>query len=146
MLTASRVVAGVVFAIVTWFACEFVKFNFPEDTNSGLFSELSAALAFVLAWRIAGPNQRLGYKAAISNGLTTSVAIVICVTFLHSGIEMIRKSMKMHYDGPMDAIVGMFKLAGENAMIAATQNPILTMVIGGVIGGIAVEWSSRRWN
>lgn len=146
MLTASRVIAGVVFAIVTWFACEFVKQNLPEDTNAGLFSELSAALAFVLAWRIAGPNQKIGYGAAISNGITTAVAITISVTFLHAGIKMIRESMKMRYDGPMDAIVEMFNLAGQYAMMAATALPIATMVIGGIVGGLVVEWASRRWN
>lgn len=146
MLTASRVVAGVVFAVVTWFACEFVKQNLPEDTNAGLFSEISAALAFVLAWRIAGPNQRIGYGAALSNGITTSVAITICVTFMHAGIEMIRESMKLRYDGPMDAIVSMFSLAGQYAMLAATTMPIATMVVGGFLGGLIVEWASRRWN
>lgn len=146
MLTASRVVAGVSFAIVTWFACEFVKLTLPEGTNPGAFSELSAALAFVIGWRIAGPQERKGYGPAISNGLTTAVAVTICVTFMHAGIEMIRQSMKMVYDGAMDAVVGMFVLAGEYAMLAATPLPIATMVGGGIFGGLFVEWASRRWN
>lgn len=146
MLTASRVVAGLAFAMVTWFACEFVKFNLPEDSDPGKFSELSAALAFILGWRFAGPHQREGYGRAFSNGLTTAVVITICVAFMHAGIEMIRQSMRMSYDGPMDAVVGMFILAGEYAVIAATPNPIGVMLIGGIFSGILVEWASRRWN
>ncbi|MEH6834587.1 MULTISPECIES: TrgA family protein [Falsihalocynthiibacter] len=146
MLSASRVVAGVVFAIVTWFACEFVVFTLPDDKNPGLFSVISAALAFVVAWRIAGPHQREGYKAAFSTGLTTAVAITICVTFLHAGIEMIDQSMRKAYGGPMEAIVDMFSIAGKYAMIAATPFPIAIMVFGGIFGGFAVEWASRRWN
>lgn len=146
MLTASRVVAGIFFAAVTWFACEFVVLTLPADEDPGLFSVLSAALAFVLGWRIAGPNQRLGYGPAFSNGITTAVAVTFCVTFMHAGIEMIRLSMRKAYDGPMEAVVGMFSIAGEYAMIAATPAPIATMVIGGILGGFAVEWASRRWN
>lgn len=146
MLTASRVVAGVVFAVVTWFACEFVVLTLPDDTNPGLFSVLSAALAFVIAWRIAGPQQRIGYGAAFSNGLTTALAVTFCVTFLHAGIKMIRLSMRKSYDGAMEAVVDMFRIAGEYAMIAATPAPIATMVIGGIGAGLIIEWASRRWN
>lgn len=146
MLSASRVVGGIFFAMVTWFACEFIVLTLPEGENPGYFSELSAGLAFALGWHIAGPHQREGYKAAFSNGITTAVAITIAVAFMHAGIEMIDKSLRKSYDGAVEAVIAVFSLAGKNAMIAATPAPIITMVVGGILSGYAVEWASRRWN
>jgi hypothetical protein len=146
MLTASRVVGAVYFALLAWFVCEFIKMTLPDDTNPGLLSEITAGVGFVLGWRIAGPHQREGYNAGFSTGITTAVALAFCGVFLHAGIEMIRLSMRLRYDGAMEAVVAMFSIAGKYAMIAATPWPLMTLFIGGAIGGLTVEWASRRWN
>ncbi|WP_380052486.1 TrgA family protein [Falsihalocynthiibacter sp. SS001] len=146
MLTASRVVGGIAFAFVTWFACEFIKFTLPEDTNPRQLSEVSALVGFILGWRIAGPHQREGYRAAISTGFTTAIAIAISATLLLASIKMVRLSLRKSYDGATEAVIDMFRIAGEYALIAATPYPIGMMVCGGIVAGMLVEWSSRRWN
>ncbi|MCV6824570.1 MULTISPECIES: TrgA family protein [Halocynthiibacter] len=146
MLSMSRVMAFVTFAAVAWFASELVKFELPEGMNAGKLSEVNAILAGIVAWRVAGVRQRIGYSAALGNGFTAMVAAVLTCLFFQSGYEMIMTSMRGRYDGPMDALVEMAKIYGEMALYLATPAVFITLLVGGCAAGYMVEWASRRWN
>lgn len=146
MLSMSRVVALVVFAALAWFVSELVKLELPEGMNPGRLSEINAAIAGIVAWRIAGPRQRIGYSAAIGNGFTAMVGAVLTCLFFQSGNEMIRTSMRGRYDGPMDALVEMAKIYGEMALYLANPAILITLVLGSCLCGYIIEWTSRRWN
>ena len=59
---------------------------------------------------------------------------------------MVKKSYKMVYDGPMDAVLGVFQLMMEYGQMMLVPDVLGVLAVGGVLGGIVTEWAGRRWS
>jgi hypothetical protein len=145
MLTAAKMVAGILFAGLAWYVSQLIKPLFPEGTNTGWFAEVNAVISFLVAWQIAGPRAGTSWSGAVSYGLTTTVAMTFWAVFLHSGGEMVRKSLQKLYDGPSEAVVDVFALTLEHAMLMATPEVLGMLVAGGVLAAILVEVTGRNF-
>jgi hypothetical protein len=86
-----------------------------------------------------------GYRAAIGYGLRTAVTLVFWVLVAMCIYLMVLRSMSLRYDGPMEAVVGIFDLMIENGQPLATLPVIGTLLVGGSLGGMLTEWVGRRW-
>ena len=53
--------------------------------------------------------------------------------------------MKMMYDGPMEAVLGVFQLMFEYGKKLVVVELIVTAVFGGILAGQATEWVGKRW-
>lgn len=146
MPTAARMAGAVVFGILAWFVSELVKPLMEEGTSFGLFSQYNAIIGILCGWVIMGPRASGGNKEAIGGGLTTSIALMFWGLVIYSIVEMITLSMRMHYDGPVEAVVGIFQLAIEYGVMIATPEVIGTMIVGGMLGGMLCGWVARRWS
>lgn len=145
MPTAAKLVAGILWALLAWFASNLIKPYFPEGMDLGLFAEVNAAWGFLLGWVMAGPRAGMGWNAAISYGLTTTVFLVISGVFLHSFVEMVRLSLRRLYEGPVEGLVAVFGLMVEYFGIMAQTEVLVTLLVGGIFAGLVTEWSGRRW-
>jgi hypothetical protein len=145
MPTAAKLVAGFAWAVLAWLASERIKPYFPEGMNLGRFSEVNAALGVLIGWKMAGPRAGFGWFAAVSNGLTTTLALLVTGVFIHSFVEMVRLSLRRLYEGPVEALVDVFRLMVEYLALMARSDVIMTLVAGGIFAGLAVEWAGRRW-
>jgi hypothetical protein len=58
---------------------------------------------------------------------------------------MIMLSIKQRYDGPMDAVLGVFELMLEYGSALPTQAILGTLVIGGMVAGLLAELTNRVW-
>jgi hypothetical protein len=145
MPTAAKLVAGILWALLAWFASNLIKPYFPEGMDLGLFAEVNAALGFLLGWAMAGPRAGMGYSAAISYGLTTTVFLVVSGVFLHSFVEMVRLSLRRLYEGPVEGLVAVFGLMIKYFGIMAQTEVLVTLLVGGIVAGLVTEWSGRRW-
>jgi len=145
MPTASRLVAAVCFAALAFYVSGLIPPLLPEGTQFGLFAYVNTALGILLGWKITGSRTGEGMQTAIGAGLTTSLALVFWGLLIHSGVIMIENSMKMRYDGPMEAVIDTFNIALEFAQIMATPMIIGSLVVGGILGGVLAEIAGRRW-
>lgn len=145
MPTAGRMVAAILYAGLAWWVSQMIEPLFPEGSDLGWFAEFNAAVGFVMGWTVAGKRAGGTWSAAISYGLTATAATVFWALFLHCFAEMIRKSMRRLYDGPFEALVDVFDLMFEYALLMAVQPVILTLVIGGIIAGLITESAARTW-
>jgi hypothetical protein len=145
MPTAAKLFAAVVFAAVGFLAAEAYKPGMPEGTQFGLFSLLVAAIGVLCGWRVMGRLAGHGYGAAAGYGLRTSATIVFWALVAFSIYEMILRSMKMRYDGPMEALVGVFDLMLQHGVLVLTLPVLGVLAVGGVLGGWAAEFAGRRW-
>lgn len=146
MPTASKLVAAVLFALVAALAAHLFIPVLPEGTQIKMFRELSGVIGFFCGWFIMGKSTGRGMSEAINRGLVTSVAILFWCLLAFSIYFMIRKSTRMMYDGPMEAVLGVLELMLEYG--ALLKNPATPAVLigGGVLGGMIVEKVSRRWS
>jgi len=145
MPTAAKLVAALAFAALGFVAAEVFKGTMPDRTVWGVFAPVSAAIGLICGWTIMGDLVGKGYRAAIGHGLRTTVQAVMLVVIVFSINEAVKLSTKLRYDGPMEAVLGMVQLALDHLAQMATLPMLATLGLGGLAGGVAAEWASRRW-
>jgi hypothetical protein len=145
MPTASKLAAAVAFALLGYFIAQTLVPHLPEGTRLGLFREISAAIGFVVGWLVMGPLPRSNFGGAAGSGMRTALTVVFWALLGFSIYLMIRKSMHMMYDGPMQAVLGVFDLMLQYGKMMLVPDVIGVVLVGGALGGMAVEWVGRRW-
>jgi hypothetical protein len=145
MPTAARLIAALVLAGTAWIASQIIKVYLPEGTNFGWFDYLNTGLGLLCGWIVIGGRQGRGISAAIGNGVTGAAALVFWALLLQSSYEMLRKSMRRHYDGPTEAILDVFELGFEYALHVVNPTAIGPLVIGGILAGVLAELGGRMW-
>lgn len=148
MPTAGRLVAAVLFGPLFWFASTLALPYYPlaEATPPDWFAEGNAALGVVLGWKIAGGRAGQGsWGGAVSHGLTAGIAISVAALFVHSFVQMVQLSLRKVYDGPADAVIGVFALMFENAQVVAHQDVGAVVLGGSLLAGLVVEWFGRNF-
>lgn len=146
MPTGTKLIAALAFAAVAYVAAQQVRGQMPEGTDMGLFSEMMAVIGAFCGWIVMGKRAGEGLTFSLSAGLLTSVSIVFWGLLIFSTRQMLIFSTKRRYDGPTEAVVDTFRIAIEYASTIAIPGIIITLLIGGVLGGWAAEWASRRYS
>ena len=148
MPTAGRLVAAILFAPLFWYASVLALPYYPlaEEPAPKAFALVNAGLALVLGWSVAGSRAGKGtWAGAVSYGLTAGIAIAISALFLHSFIQMVQLSLRKVYDGPADAVIGVFRLMFDNAAVLAKADVGIVLGGGSVIAGLVTEWFGRNY-
>lgn len=145
MLTAGKLVAAILFAGLAWWTSQVIIPLFPEGSDPGQFEWVNTAVGFATGWVIAGNRAGTGRGAAIGYGLTTVAGLVFWALFVNCTAEMIRLSLRKSYDGPVEAVIGIFYLMVENGQIMLDPTVIGTLVIGGVVAALVVEQAGRNF-
>jgi hypothetical protein len=146
MPTAPKVFAAVFFAALAALAAHLFIPTLPEGTQVRMFRELSGVIGFFCGWFIMGPATGRGRAEAINRGLVTAVAILFWAMLLFSIYLMVRKSTRMMYDGPMDAVLGVFDMMLEYGVLLKNPATPVALVLGGVLGGLVTDAVGRRWS
>lgn len=145
MPTAAKLVAAVVFAAVGYLASELIRPTLPEGQPAGWLLPVCALLPMTIGWRVMGKLVGKNYGVSMNNGLYVVVLSTVSVTFVFATALMIKKSRRLQYDGPMEAIVDIFALMLEYGLLLLNPVLLAVMVIGGFIGGILSEWAHRKF-
>ena len=151
MPTAAKLVAATIFALVAFLAAHLFIPALPEGTQVGRFREISAFLGAVCGWIVMGSLVSRGkgrensYLDAIGSGIRTSVVILFWGLMVFSIYEMLQRSVRMLYDGPMEALLGILELMYDYGKLLQMPNTPIALVSGGIVGGIFSEWAARRW-
>lgn len=146
MPTAAKIVAAVMFALVTAIAAHLFIPALPEGTQVKGFREISAAVGFIVGWRVMGTLHGKGYGEAAGTGIRTSVTILFWLLLGFSIYTMVLRSTKMLYDGPMEAVLAVFDLMLYHGKFLIEPATPIALLVGGVIGGVVTEWAGRRWS
>ena len=59
---------------------------------------------------------------------------------------MLRKSMRMMYDGPMEAVLGVFQLMFDYGKMLLVPDMLGVILMGGIVAGLVCEWAGKRWS
>lgn len=146
MPTAARLVAALSLAMLAFVVSGQVMPLLPEGKGVGpWFTPVNMAVAFLSGWIILGSRAGRGTVPGINNGLTGVVAMMFWELFVHSTDEMVRQAMRNRFDGPFEAIIAILYIGIDYGIMIATANIIITLVVGGVVAGLATEYAHRRW-
>lgn len=145
MPTAARIIAAVMFALIGYLVAGTVRPQLPEGMPTNYLIPVSTIVPAICAWRVIGRLIGRGSVNAINTGVYGIVcAIFFCLLAFAIG-EMLKLSMRLQYDGPMEAITGMFQIFLEYGQLLLTPQGLGTLLIGGAVTGLVAEWSHHRW-
>jgi hypothetical protein len=145
MPTGAKGIAALSFAVVGWLIANAYVPNMPEVSRVGYFRELVGALGAIIGWRVMGNSVGKGYVGAVGSGWKTVLVLVFFALLLFGIYEMLLLSVKMRYDGPMEAVLDVFRRMMERAIPLLSGGVLAAMLIGGAIAGVLTEHASRRW-
>lgn len=145
MPTAAKLIAAAAFALVGWLAAIYYIPQLPPGTSTGYFPEITAALGLVIGWLTLGSAMGRGYREAVSLGLRTSLLLLAWALIGFSVYRMILRSTKMTYDNAGQAVLDVPMLMLYYGKLMGSAPFIATLIIGGVLGGLAAEYAARRW-
>ena len=144
MPTMARLVGAVLYAALAFYVSELIKPFFEEGFDPGYFSEVNTVVGLYIGWTVAGSRGGTGYVNAFSYGLTASVAMTVLGLFVHSFYDMIIRSMRKQYDGPVEAVVNIAELGLEHAQTMAQSEVLIPLIVGGILAGLLVEFVGQR--
>ncbi len=146
MPTAARLFAALSLVILAFIVSGQVMPLMPEGRAVGpWFTPVNMGVALVVGWVVLGGRAGRGSVSAINNGLTGMVVMMFWELFVHSTDEMVRLAMRNRYDGPLDAVLAIFHIGFDFAVVIFDSKVIITLVIGGVVAGLMTEYASRKW-
>lgn len=147
MPTAAKLLAALGFALVAFFASELYKPLLPEGTQVGMMSPLNTLIGAFCGWFVMGRLAGRGNVAAVGSGIRTVVVILFYVLVLWSGVEMLDRSVSLHYEGPVEALTAMMDLIAEYVLLMiSTPDVPIVLLVGGVLAALLAEWGSERWS
>jgi hypothetical protein len=145
MPTASKLIAGLLFGALAFFVSDLIKPLLEEGTQVGLFSLVNTLVGVLMGWRISGARAGHSIQASLGYGITTVAATVFWCLLIWAGYLMVEASMRLRYDGPMEALQDMGAMMLEFAQTMATPTVIGSLVVGGLFFGWLTEQVSRRY-
>jgi hypothetical protein len=145
MPTAAKLVSAVLFALVAAYAAHIFIPILPEGTQTGWLRQVSAAIGFLVGWQVMGRNVGKAYAESAATGLRASITALFLTLLAFSVYTMILRSTKMLYDGPMEAILGVFDLMIYYGKMMGDRTFLGVLAVGGMISGLIAEFVGRRW-
>lgn len=146
MPTFGRLMGAICFAALGAYLATITTPLFEEGTVPSFWMPLCVAAGLWSGWVVVGKRAGHGVSSGVGNGITGVVAQVFWIIALYSLYEMIVRSMRKTYDGPLEAIVGIFELAWEHAQELGTVDVIVSALVGGIIAGLITEFFSSRFS
>jgi len=145
MPTGAKAMAAITFAIVGWLIANAYVPNMPEAQTVGRLRECVALIGAVIGWNVMGNSVGKTYIEAIGSGWKTVIVLVFFALLLFGIYEMFQQSVKMRYDGPIDAILDVFKRMWVRSPPLLSFDVLTMALIGGGVAGILSENANRRW-
>ncbi|WP_299605574.1 TrgA family protein [uncultured Tateyamaria sp.] len=145
MPDAAKLVAALGLGLLAFIVSGMIMPLFEEDTNFGWFTYVNIVVGAVTGWKVIGSRAGRGLTSAVNVGLTGPIVMVFWALFVQSCNEMVRIAMKNRYDGAFEALLAIFQIGSEWAILMSTVSIWATLLIGGVITGILTEYAWRTW-
>lgn len=145
MPTAARLISAVLFALIGYLVAATIPAQLPEGVPINYLYPVSMLIPPLCAWRVIGRLIGRGATNAINTGVYGIVCSVFFVLLAFAIGEMLKLSLRKQYDGPMEAITGMFGIFLEYGQLLLTPVGLGYLLIGGAITGLVAEWAHKRW-
>ncbi len=145
MPNAARLVAAISLGLLGSIVSRQIMPLLPEGTYFGWFTHVNVALGVLCGWIVMGKRAGGGLTGAITNGLTGIAVLVFWALFVQGAYEMVQLAMRRRYGGPFEAIKAIFEIGLDYGRYLLEPNILATLLVGGVLAGLATEYASRKW-
>ncbi|SPJ28747.1 TrgA family protein [Falsiruegeria mediterranea] len=145
MPDAARLVAALSLALIAFIVSGLVMPLMPEGMDFGYFTWVNVGLGVICGWVVMGKRAGRGMTPAINNGVTGVLALLFWGLFVQGAYEMFRQAMRNRFDGPFEALGAIFTIGFDYGLTIMVPSIIWTLLVGGVLAGLATEFAWRQW-
>jgi len=145
MPTAAKLAAALLFAGLAYYVSGLVRPIFADERPLPNLQMINLGFGVIIGWVVAGKRVGGGLSGAIGAGLTTAVSLFLVCLFFNSAAEMIDRSLRKHYDAPVQAVIAVFELMLEFGQRILTPEIIAVSLGGGIVACIIVNFVGRQW-
>lgn len=146
MPTFSKLICGVILAVLAVGVSELIKPNLPSAYDTSKFLYYNATIAFIMGWYIVGRRAGKGLWNGIANGITAVASAVFLSLLLYSIGYMARESLKTKYNNIFEAIDGMLAQFVDYFEYINDVRIFVALGVGMVVVGLFGEVTKRRWD
>lgn len=145
MPTGAKLIGAVIFCLTGWIAATISVPGLPDEREPGLLVPIAALTGLVFGWGLVGTHVGTTLRQSFGLSVRTVAMMLLTTLFLIAGEEAYQRSIKLRYDGPVEAVTDIAALMlffGQMAL----QGPVFVVLgIGIVIGTILVRWAGRAF-
>ncbi|MCA0921511.1 TrgA family protein [Pseudooceanicola nanhaiensis] len=147
MPTAARLIGAICLLILAFVVSGMVQEVMPDETNFGWMLPLNMVLGLLVGWTTLGKRAdgSLSHGNAAVMGITAVAVLVFWAVALQAGNEALRLSLERRFDGPMEALLSLFPIAGDYGQHLLHMHILWTLAVGGMLAGIFTNMAGRRW-
>lgn len=145
MPNAARLVAALSLALIAFIVSGLVMPLMPEGMDFGYFTWVNVGLGVLCGWIVMGKRAGRGITPAINNGITGVLSLLFWGLFVQGAYEMFRQAMRNRFDGPFEALGAIFTIGLDYGLTIMVPSIIWTLLVGGVLAGLATEYAWRQW-
>lgn len=144
MPTMPKLISAVIMALLGYGAADAVGGHLPPEVLQNGLRPVSAFFGIIVGWRYLGRKVGEAWRTAIGFGLSATVALVLISLLWFSGYEMIKRSLRLAYGGPFEALQDMVQIAIDQAQYLGHGDVIVVLAGGGALCGLIAEFIARR--
>ena len=145
MPDAARLIAALSIALTAFIVSGQIMDLFDDGRAFGYFVYINCTVGAICGWKIMGSRAGRGIVSAINMGLTGSGLMVFWNLFIQGAYEMFDLAMRNRFDDPFEALGSIFEIGLGHGYTMSEPHILITLAVGGVVGGIATEFAWRQW-
>jgi len=143
---AAQLVSALCLAFLAFIVSGQVMPLMPKGTDFGYFTLVNMTIGVFCGWIVMGKRAGRGVTASINNGLTGMAAMMFWALFVQGAYEMFDKAMHNRYGGPFEALSAIFVIGMGYGRMILVPNILFTLLIGGILAGLAADYAKKKWN
>jgi hypothetical protein len=145
MPTAGRLAGAIAFAAFGWYFATALVPYFENGHAPSYWITMGVCIGVLVGWVVVGKRTGYGYASGIGNGFTGVFAFLFWMIFNVCVVDMLKKSLRRLYDGPMEALTDVFQLMLEFVVEFAQPEVGLIVFLGAVATGLFAEFFALRF-
>lgn len=146
MPTAARLTSAMALAVLGAYFAYITVPRFTEGSLPGFWYPLCIAAGVWAGWVVMGKRMGNGYSAAVGNGFTGVFAQVFWIFFILAFVDMLQKSMRRSYDGPVEALIDGAQIALEYGGELFSVDLVIALVVGAIAAAFFSEFYAQRFS
>lgn len=145
MPTGAKLIGAIIFCLTGALAAWIGVPGLPDGRQPGLLIPISALTGIWFGWRLVGTHVSGSLRQALVLSVRTVAMMLVATLFFIAGEEAYQRSIKLRYDGPVEAVTDIANLMLFFGQMAI-QGPVFTVLLLGImIGAVFVRWAGRTF-
>lgn len=145
MPTGAKLIGAIIFCLTGALAAWIGVPGLPDGRQPGLLIPIAALTGIWFGWRLVGTHVGGTLRQAFVLSVRTVAMMLVATLFFIAGEEAYQRSIKLRYDGPVEAVTDIANLMlffGQMAL----QGPVFTVLaLGILIGTVFVRWAGHTF-